>query len=222
MNEKMKKDVEDKMNNAKDKYSKMKKNDLIEILTDKNDKINNLEAELDVLKDEFCNIKNNEKLYKDQLLRMQADFENYKKREEKKKKDFMEYANKDLICQLLSVIDNLERAALYSKNDDKNNIESVKEGIEGILKELHKILEKEGAVSAACAKAMATGCRDVLNTDYAVSVTGIAGPDGGTEQKPVGLVYLAIADEQGTEVLELHLFGDRARIREGAVRQAQN
>ncbi|MDI9595968.1 MAG: nucleotide exchange factor GrpE, partial [Atribacterota bacterium] len=117
MNEKMKKDVEDKMNNAKDKYSKMKKNDLIEILTDKNDKINNLEAELDVLKDEFCNIKNNEKLYKDQLLRMQADFENYKKREEKKKKDFMEYANKDLICQLLSVIDNLERAALYSKND---------------------------------------------------------------------------------------------------------
>ncbi|MDD2351987.1 MAG: nucleotide exchange factor GrpE [Atribacterota bacterium] len=144
MNEKMKKDVEDKMNNAKDKYSKMKKNDLIEILTDKNDKINNLEAELDVLKDEFCNIKNNEKLYKNQLLRMQADFENYKKREEKKKKDFMEYANKDLICQLLSVIDNLERAALYSKNDDKNNIESVKEGIEGILKELHKILEKEG------------------------------------------------------------------------------
>jgi nicotinamide-nucleotide amidase len=85
-----------------------------------------------------------------------------------------------------------------------------------------QILESEGAVSAACAKAMATGCRDVLSTDYAVSVTGIAGPDGGSEQKPVGLVYLAIADEQGTEVLELRLFGDRARIREGAVRQAQN
>ncbi len=91
-----------------------------------------------------------------------------------------------------------------------------------LLRVSEQILQSEGAVSAACAEAMATGCRDVMNTDYAVSVTGIAGPDGGTEQKPVGLVYLAIADSQGVESVELNLFGDRERIRQGAVRQAQN
>ncbi len=88
-------------------------------------------------------MKENEKDYKAQLMRMQADFENYKKREEKKKKEFMEYAKQDLICQLLSVIDNLERAASYTQNKE-HQPETIEEGIKGTLKEFRSILEKEG------------------------------------------------------------------------------
>ncbi len=84
------------------------------------------------------------------------------------------------------------------------------------------ILETDGAVSEACAVAMATGCRDVMNTDYAISVTGIAGPGGGSPEKPVGLVYLALADAEGTQVLRLQQTGSRSRIRRISVLQGLN
>lgn len=84
------------------------------------------------------------------------------------------------------------------------------------------ILRDEGAVSEACAIAMATGCRDIMKTDFAVSVTGIAGPDGASDEKPVGLVYIAIADVNGTEVIRLKLAGNRIRIRKVSVLQALN
>ncbi len=74
-------------------------------------------------------------------------------------------------------------------------------------------LKAHGAVSAECAREMALGERAAAGTDYAVAVTGIAGPDGGTAQKPVGLVYLALADQDGVQVKELRLGGDRMRIR---------
>ena len=75
------------------------------------------------------------------------------------------------------------------------------------------LLEQEGAVSEACAIAMATGCRALFKTDYAVSITGIAGPDGGTADKPVGLVYLAVAGPDGHESRKLQMRGNRQRIR---------
>lgn len=78
-------------------------------------------------------------------------------------------------------------------------------------------LKKHGAVSAECAKEMAEGVRRTSNTELALSTTGIAGPDGGTDEKPVGLVYIALATPQGTSVKELRLFGDRDRIRLTAV-----
>ena len=76
-----------------------------------------------------------------------------------------------------------------------------------------EVLERAGAVSAACAEAMASGVRARMKADLAVSVTGIAGPEGGTPQKPVGLVYLGVATAAGA-LTERHVFaGDRAAIR---------
>ena len=57
---------------------------------------------------------------------------------------------------------------------------------------------------------------------YPLAVTGIAGPDGGTDEKPVGLVYLAVSDDNGTEVIKLQLHGNRMRIRRVAALQAFN
>lgn len=78
------------------------------------------------------------------------------------------------------------------------------------------ILETEGAVSASCARAMAEGARKALQSDIAVSVTGIAGPGGGTPSKPIGCVFIGIATK-GEVSAERHLFtGDRATIRQQA------
>lgn len=75
-------------------------------------------------------------------------------------------------------------------------------------------LDKFGAVSKETAKFMAEGVRRVSKTDIGVSVTGIAGPTGGTKEKPVGLVYIALANETETFVKELRLDGNRQKIRE--------
>jgi nicotinamide-nucleotide amidase len=65
------------------------------------------------------------------------------------------------------------------------------------------LIDRYGAVSAETAEAMADGCRRRSGSDYALSTTGVAGPTGGTPQKPVGLVYIGLADAGGTEVREL-------------------
>jgi nicotinamide-nucleotide amidase len=77
-------------------------------------------------------------------------------------------------------------------------------------------LETYGAVSAETAKEMACGVRETLHADFGLSSTGIAGPGGGTEDKPVGLVYLALSDEKGCHVLELRQRRDREMNRRGA------
>ena len=80
-------------------------------------------------------------------------------------------------------------------------------GVEPVL------LLEHGAVSAAVAEAMAEGVRARAGSDFGLSVTGIAGPDGGSEEKPVGLVYIALADDAHTEHRKLLLPGDRSLIR---------
>jgi nicotinamide-nucleotide amidase len=74
-------------------------------------------------------------------------------------------------------------------------------------------LEKFGAVSSETATEMARGVRDISGTDLGLAVTGIAGPDGGTPEKPVGLVYIALADRRDVECKEIRLWGSRNRIR---------
>lgn len=78
-------------------------------------------------------------------------------------------------------------------------------------------LDKYSAVSRETAIEMAEGIRRVAGTDLGLSVTGVAGPDGGTDEKPVGLVYIALADKSGTYFKELKLVGNRKRIRNSTV-----
>jgi PncC family amidohydrolase len=92
------------------------------------------------------------------------------------------------------------RGAIVAYSDD------VKRTLLGVPDD---VLAAHGAVSAQVARAMAVGARERLGVDLAVAVTGIAGPDGGSEEKPVGLTYVAAADEAGAEVRRFHWTGDR-------------
>ena len=85
-----------------------------------------------------------------------------------------------------------------------------------------ELIEKHGAVSAEVAEAMALGMRDTSGADLALAVTGIAGPSGGTPSKPVGLVYIALANLQDVEVREARLLGSRVRIKDRTTKQALN
>ncbi|MDO4333026.1 MAG: competence/damage-inducible protein A [Eubacteriales bacterium] len=81
-------------------------------------------------------------------------------------------------------------------------------------------LHKYGAVSEQVAREMATGSAMVTKADVTVSVTGIAGPDGGSTEKPVGLVYIGCCVKGKTTVREYHFTGSRAKIRESSVSAA--
>jgi len=74
-------------------------------------------------------------------------------------------------------------------------------------------IKRYGAVSGECAREMAAGAKRALKSDYAFSVTGIAGPDGGTPEKPVGLVYFGLAGPGGVKVFRRRLRGTRPFIR---------
>jgi nicotinamide-nucleotide amidase len=75
------------------------------------------------------------------------------------------------------------------------------------------LIEAQGAVSEEVARAMAEGVRRAAGADVGVAVTGIAGPTGGTPEKPVGLVFVALSGAAGDRVRRLHLIGDRDRVR---------
>ena len=81
-------------------------------------------------------------------------------------------------------------------------------------------VEIDGVVSERCAKEMAAGARSFSGADWAVSATGLAGPDGGTEKTPVGTVFIGIADKTGARAIECHFSGDRDEVRQQAVKTA--
>ena len=82
------------------------------------------------------------------------------------------------------------------------------------------VLEQPGAVSQETAEAMAAGARRRTGSTYALSVTGVAGPDGGSESKPVGSIYIAVADDAGVHTEHRRFLGDRQRIRLFTVQMA--
>lgn len=126
------------------KYKLMIKEEIIRKLIEK-------EEELKNVKEVFLETKEiaqeNDKLSKEylgHLERLQADFENFKKRQEKKQKEFIEFANEKLLNDLLSVVDNLERALDSTENE--KNTKAIKEGIGNTLKGFYNILKKEGVM----------------------------------------------------------------------------
>ena len=97
------------------------------------------------------------------------------------------------------------------------------EAKERLLGVPNKLLVEHGAVSEPVAKAMAEGVRKTAGTDYGLSVTGVAGPDGGTEEKPVGLVFVGLSDVEGTVAERLDLSAwrrSREAIRERSANRA--
>jgi nicotinamide-nucleotide amidase len=112
-----------------------------------------------------------------------------------------------LISQMLTNIPGISRVFMGGAVTYSND---AKEEYLGVKKDT---LLQHGAVSSETAKEMAEGVRERLKTDIGVSITGIAGPDGGTPEKPVGLVYIGLSSKQGTITKELRLLGNRNRIR---------
>ncbi len=144
-NKKVKKKLKEKAKLTESKkYRLINKEEIIRKLIEKEEELKNVEEELlEIMeivqeKDKFS------KEYLGRLERLQADFENYKKRQEKKKKEFIEFANEELLNDLLSVVDNLERALDSTKNE--KNAKAIKEGIKNTLKGFYNILKKEGVM----------------------------------------------------------------------------
>ena len=79
-----------------------------------------------------------------------------------------------------------------------------------------EVLAAHGAVSAQVGRAMAEGARERFSADLAAAVTGVAGPDGGSEAKPVGLTYVAVAAAQGVDVRRFVWNGDRSANKEAS------
>ncbi len=92
-----------------------------------------------------------------------------------------------------------------------------------LLHVANDLLMTHGAVSEPVARAMAAGVRAVFDTDYALSVTGIAGPGGGTTDKPVGLTFIGLAGRAGIIAVERHVWdGDRLANKVSSVNAALN
>lgn len=94
---------------------------------------------------------------------------------------------------------------------------SVKERLLGVSS---KTLAAHGAVSRETAEEMVSGARRIFGSDLAVSITGVAGPDGGTVVKPVGTVFISVTDGENTITSENHFKGDRDLVRQASVKRA--
>ncbi len=107
-----------------------------------------------------------------------------------------------------SLITSVPGSSAYYLGSVTSYANSVKNGVLGVPME---IIEKHGAVSGECVAAMAEGVRKLTGSDYAVATSGIAGPGGGSEAKPVGLVWIGVSSEHGTETFRMNFKNDRKR-----------
>ncbi|MCK5560726.1 MAG: CinA family protein [Thermoplasmata archaeon] len=110
----------------------------------------------------------------------------------------------DMITNVSGSSRYFERGVITYSNESK--IELLKVPVETI--------EKFGAVSEESATAMATGIKELARTDLGLAVTGIAGPSGGTPEKPVGLLYIALASENKVEAFKFNFHGTRLEIKQ--------
>jgi nicotinamide-nucleotide amidase len=115
-----------------------------------------------------------------------------------------------MVAQRLTSVPGSSRVFLGGLVAYSNEVKAAELGVPG------DVLERHGAVSAEAAAAMAAGARDRLGADVAVSVTGIAGPDGGSEEKPVGLVHLHAEGPCGSRGADFVFPGDREGVRRRA------
>ena len=81
-------------------------------------------------------------------------------------------------------------------------------------------VETVGVVSERCAREMAAGVRRISGADWGVSATGLAGPDGGTDELPVGTVFIGVAGAKGVQAYECHFSGSREDVRKQAVQRS--
>jgi nicotinamide-nucleotide amidase len=121
--------------------------------------------------------------------------------------------------KIASLITSIAGSSAYFKGSVIAYDNNVKINVLGVAKDS---LTLNGAVSSEVVQQMAEGARRLLQTDYAVATSGIAGPDGGTPEKPVGTVWTAVASPKGTKTELLHTIGDRQRIIERAAANALN
>ena len=120
---------------------------------------------------------------------------------------FAESCTGGLLSELITDVSGASSAFYGSVVSYDNSIK------ENVLKVSKEILNTDGAVSEKCAKAMAEGVKNLMNTDYAVSITGIAGPTGATKDKPLGLVYIGVTDGCNTKVYKNIFNGSRQPVR---------
>lgn len=118
-----------------------------------------------------------------------------------------------LIAQRITAVSGSSRSFLGGAVVYSNELKTLLAGVDA------ELIERHGAVSEEVARALADGIRHKTGSTIGVGVTGIAGPTGGTDTKPVGLVYIAVSDAQKTECLERNFRGARDRVREWATAQ---
>ena len=118
-----------------------------------------------------------------------------------------------------SIITNVPGVSSYYKEGIVTYSNEAKMKYLGVKEET---LKEFGAVSYETAKEMAEGALKNTGADIAVAVTGIAGPDGGTAEKKVGLVYISVADKDNTVVEKFQFTGDRQKVRRLAAKNAIN
>jgi len=139
-----------------------------------------------------------------------------KLREQGKRLAVAESCTGGLIAKLLTDVPGSSDYFTYGWVTYSNEAKIRQLGVDGAL------IEKHGAVSEEVARAMAKGARDRADTDFAIGVTGIAGPGGGTGQKPVGLVYIAVDAGEELEVQRYIFSHTRGHIRYRAALTALN
>jgi nicotinamide-nucleotide amidase len=110
--------------------------------------------------------------------------------------------------KISSLVTSVPGSSEYFLGSVTSYANSVKENVLGVPS---KIIEEYGAVSSECVSAMAEGVRRLTGSDYSVATSGIAGPGGGSDQKPVGTVWIGVSSNMGTETFSLRFNSDRKR-----------